>query len=290
MSSIARLLIAPLSIALAVSVVVGCGESAESIQNKGSDTMLQVAQAWAEAYPDISVEVAGGGSGVGISALINGTVDIANCSRAVKPSEIEDAKKATQKEPVEFITGYDALAVYVHKDNPIESITIAQLADVYGKDGKTTTWAQLGVEGLGNITLVGRQNSSGTYVYFREAILGKKGEFKLTTLNQSGSTDLVELVGKTAGAIGYSGMGYKTDEVKFVPVKKDDGAPAVLPSISTVNDKSYPIARPLYMYTLGQPEGATKKYLDWVRGDEAQAILEKQGYVPLPANDRIASK
>ena len=162
------------------------------IKNKGSDTMVNLAQAWAEVYSRISdtvsVEVSGGGSGTGVAALINGTVDIANCSRQIKPKEKEEATKNTGKEPIEFIVGYDALAVYVHKDNPLNEITIPQLAEIYGEEGTITRWDHLGIANSGcrsdKIIRISRQSNSGTYFYFREALLGKERDF------ESGSLDL----------------------------------------------------------------------------------------------------
>ena len=282
----ARRVLFCLGSALVFSGVVGCGPRPLSLQNKGSDTMLEVGQAWAEEYSDVSVEVSGGGSGTGIAALINGTVDIANASRQIKPKEAEAAKKSTGKDPVEYIVGYDALAVYAHKDSPMAEISLAQLMGMYGKDGTVEKWSQMDAEWDGcesdEIVRVSRQNNSGTYVYFREAVLGKEGEYRLGTLDQSGSRDVVELVSNTPCAIGYSGMGYKTDGVKFIKVKAEDGAPAVEPSVESVNDKSYPIARPLYMYTPGPADGAAKAYLDWIMSAAGQKILQDKGYVPLP--------
>ena len=190
------------------------------IKNKGSDTMVNLAQAWSEVYSNnkISVEVSGGGSGTGVAALINGTVDIANCSRQVKDKEKQQAKDNTGKEPIEFIVGYDALAVYVHKDNPIDKITIPQLAEIYGEEGTITRWDDLGVANSGcrsdKIIRISRQSNSGTYFYFREALLGKKRDFELGSLDLHGSKDVVEVIGRTHCAIGYSGMGYATEHVK----------------------------------------------------------------------------
>jgi phosphate transport system substrate-binding protein len=178
----------------------GCTRTAEkkTIQNKGSDTMIELAQAWGEAYHDASVEVSGGGSGVGIAALINGTVDIANSSRAMEEKELQDTKQKTGKDPVLHVVGYDALAIYVHKDNPLAEISLEQLADIYGENGKITKWSQLNVKIPGcdqdEIVRLSRQNNSGTYEYFREAILGKAGKYKLGTIDASGSKDLVTQV------------------------------------------------------------------------------------------------
>ncbi len=258
------------------------------LQVEGSDTMVNLAQAWAERYsevhPNVQVQVSGGGSGVGIASLINGVVDVANASRKMKDKEIARMKENTGKEPVEFIVGQDALAVYVHKDNPIESISIRELADIYGDGGGTTTWAQLGVKNTGcnsgEITRVSRQNNSGTYVYFREAVLDKN-DFKLGSIDQSGSKDVVALVSTTPCAIGYSGMGYATDDVKMVPVAKVKGEAGVAPTVENASSGAYPIARPLHIYTAGEPTGAVKEYLDWIMSPEGQAIVLEMGYVPV---------
>jgi phosphate transport system substrate-binding protein len=259
------------------------------IQDTGSDTMVNLAQAWAEAYakvePTVSVEVSGGGSGTGIAALSSGTVDIANCSRRFEQQEIDTAKKNTGKEPKEFMVGFDALAVYVSKNNPLSEITIEQLADIYAEGGKLTKWSQLGVKlpgGSDEIIRVSRQSNSGTYFYFREAILGKGRDFKLGSRDMQGSKDVVELVANTVSAIGYSGMGYNTPEVKQLHVAKKAGDKFYAPTVESTLDHTYPIARPLFMYTLGEPSGAVKKYIDWVHSDEGQKIVVSSGYVPLP--------
>ena len=262
------------------------------IRNKGSDTMVNLAQAWAEEYGEvsstISVEVSGGGSGTGVAALINGTVDIANCSRQIKEKEKQQALENTGKEPIEFIVGYDALAVYVHKDNPISQITITQLAEIYGEDGELLKWDQLNVANSGcksdKIIRISRQSNSGTFFYFREALLGKNRDFELGSLDLHGSKDVVEVVGRTPCAIGYSGMGYATDHVKMLEVAIDYNAPYYAPNLENVIAKTYPIARPLYMYSLGEPEGASKVYLDWIFSEEGQKIVEKLGFVPLTKN------
>ena len=264
-------------------------EEKVTIQNAGSDTMVNLAQAWAESYASleqkISVEVSGGGSGTGIAALINGTVDIANCSRSMKPSEIEKAVQNTGKEPKEFIVGFDALAVYVHKENPLEKISLQQLADIYGEQGQMTTWSKLDIQYAAcksdEIIRVSRQSNSGTYVYFREAILGKTGDFKLGSRDLHGSKDVVELVANTPCAIGYSGMGYVTDHVKMLKVSKKDGEQAAGPSVENTLNGTYPIARPLYIYSLGEPSGDIKKYLDWILSEAGQSIVSKSGYVPV---------
>jgi phosphate transport system substrate-binding protein len=199
----------------------GGGEQRTLIQNKGSDTLVNVAQAWAEAYqtvhPGVVVAVSGGGSGTGIAAVINGTVDIANSSREIEPDEIALAEKNGQH-PVQHVVGYDALAIFLHADNPIDEMTIAQLKDIYVDGGSVTQWTDLGVEVPGckdqEIVVVSRQNNSGTYAYFRKAVLGA-ADYRLGTRDMHGSKDVVDLVEKTPCAIGYSGLAYATDHVKM---------------------------------------------------------------------------
>jgi phosphate transport system substrate-binding protein len=286
---------------VATGVIVSCGGGGGQapkpantvIQNKGSDTMVNVAQVWAEEYrkaaPDVEVEVSGGGSGVGIAALIRGTVDVANSSRDLKPSEAEQATKNTGKPPVGFTVGFDALAVFVHKDNPLAEITLAQLSDIYAEDGKAARWSALGVTIPGveddTIVRVSRQSSSGTYEFFREHALGNK-DFRLGSRDLNGSKEVVELVGSTPTAIGYSGMGYATAAVKMLKVAKAKGEVAVSPGVAAVHDKSYPLARSLHVYTLGEPQGAVKAYLDWILSDAGQKIVEDSGYVPVPPDAR----
>jgi len=296
-----------LAVAFAI-LVAGCGQKSEEtptsssgksvIQNAGSDTMVNLAQSWAEEYAainsSVSVEVSGGGSGTGIAALINGTVDIANCSRLMKPGEVQRATSNTGMTPQKFVVGYDALAVYVHKDNPLKQISLGQLGEIYGEGGKTTKWSQLGIKHPAcpndEIIRVSRQSNSGTYHYFREAILGKKRDFKLGSRDLHGSKDVVELVGRTPCAIGYSGMGYATEHVKKLKIAKKAGATGYEPSVETALNGTYPIARPLYMYSLGEPTGEVKKYIEWIYSDFGQKIVETSGYVPLPQDERGMAK
>jgi phosphate transport system substrate-binding protein len=270
----------------------GCSRG-PSISITGSDTMVNLAQAWRERYqnvePDVSVQVKGGGSGVGIAAMINGKADITTSSRKMKPGELEEAEKRTGKKPKEFVVGLDGLAIYVHPENPIASITIPQLAELYGTGGEIEKWTDLDVENTacpdGEIIRVSRQNSSGTYIYFREAVLGEDREFKQGTTTQSGSSDVVALVSKTPCAIGYSGIGYRTDDVKVVKVAKTEGQSAVEPTRETTIDGSYPISRPLFIYTLGEPEGEVKAFIEWVLSDEGRKVVEESGYFAVPKNN-----
>ncbi|MCY3592837.1 MAG: phosphate ABC transporter substrate-binding protein [Acidobacteria bacterium] len=282
--------LAPCTLALAAALIAACGGGSGSrsvIQNKGSDTLVNVAQAWAEEYaalrPGTAVAVTGGGSGTGIAAMINGTVDIANSSRKMKDSELELAR-GNGNEPIEFVVGYDALAVYVHPDNPIDEVSLEQLAALYGEGGDVDTWSQYGVEvpgcGSDEIVRVSRQNNSGTYVYFREAVLGERRDFRLGSRDMHGSKDVVDLVENTPCAIGYSGFAYATDHVKMPCVRKGEDGDCVSPSVDSAIDGSYPIARPLFMYTAGQPEGAIREYIDWVLSEEGQCIIYEKGYAP----------
>ncbi len=258
------------------------------IQNKGSDTLVNVAQAWAEAYskvdPNAAVAVSGGGSGTGIAAMINGTVDIANASRKMKESEIKSAESNGQN-PKEHVVGYDALAVYINSANPAKSLSFGQLREIFVRGGKATKWSDVGLKVPGcdsdEIVVVSRQNNSGTYAYFKKAVLGKKGKYRQGTLDMQGSKDVVDLVENTPCAIGYSGLAYATDHVKMACVSKEDGAACVNPSVATASDHSYPIARPLFMYTNGEPTGAIKAYMDWILSDAGQCILLKKGYAPV---------
>jgi len=294
-----RLPLLAVAAALAAAACGGGGGSQAAkpaktvIQNKGSDTMVNVAQVWAEEYrkvaPDVEVEVSGGGSGVGLAALLKGAVDIANASRDIKPSEIEQAEKNTGKKPVGFNVGFDALAVYVHKDNPLSEITLEQLTEIYAEGAKTTRWSEIGVKipGVSDDTIVrvSRQSSSGTYEFFREHALGNR-DFRMGSRDLNGSKEVVELVGGTLTAIGYSGMGYATTAVKMLKVTSKPGSPAVAPTVAAVHDKTYPLARSLHVYTLGEPQGAVKQYIDWILSDAGQKVVEDSGYVPVPPDQR----
>jgi len=283
---------------LAAATIIGSQHLAANdlIQNKGSDTLVNVAQAWAEKYPtinpNVTVAVSGGGSGTGIAAMINGTVDIANASRSMKDKEMKKAKESGQ-DPVEFVVGYDALAVFIHQDNPANEFSFNQLGKIFGRGGDATKWSDLGLTVPGcdsdKIVVVSRQNNSGTYAYFKKAVLKNaakagvivKGSFRQGTLDMHGSKDVVDLVEKTPCAIGYSGLAYATDHLKLACIAKDEGANCVNPSVATASDRSYPIARPLFMYTNGQPEGSIKEYMDWILSEAGQCILVKKGYAPV---------
>ena len=258
----------------------------QTIQNKGSDTIVNLALAWAEArmkkHPEVRISVTGGGSGTGIAALINGTVDIANASREMKPEEIE-AARANGVEPVEHTVARDAIAVVVHPSNPVDGLTIAQLSAIFS--GGIANWLEVGGEDR-PIVLLSRESNSGTHVYFLEQVVrqGDKAAeifFSPDTLLMPSSEGISAEIRQNPNAIGYDGLGYVTPDQKTVAVAPSPDGPFVQPSIETVNSGAYPIARPLYMYTNGQPTGVIKEYLDWILGDEGQEIVETLGFVPL---------
>jgi phosphate transport system substrate-binding protein len=260
------------------------------IENKGSDTIVNLALAWAEYYqkqhPEVRISVTGGGSGTGIAALINGTVDIANASRQIKDEERLQAQ-SNGINPVEFVIARDAIAVIVHPKNPVSKLTLQQVSDIYS--GKINNWSDVGGEDR-PIVRLSRETNSGTHVYFLETVLrlGDKNNttlFSMDTLLLPSSEGIINEVRQNPNAIGYDGLGYVPNDLKIVALAEADGRPYVLPMISTVNDKSYPIARDLYMYTAGEPVGAVKAYLDWILSPEAQQIVTDLGFVPILLNN-----
>jgi len=282
-----------LAIALVLGLLLtGCrplpsdpANPSQTIVNKGSDTIVNLALAWAEAYqrvePGISISVTGGGSGTGIAALINGTVDLANASRQIKPEEREQAQ-ANGFSPVEFVVARDAIAVIVNPSNPVERLTIGQLSDIYS--GKIVNWSVVGGEDR-PIVKLSRETNSGTHVYFLETVLRggdpeDKTFFSPDTLLLPSSEGITAEVRGNPNAIGYDGLGYVTADVKVISVAADAAGPFVQPSSETVNNGQYPIARDLYMYSADQPTGRVLDYLNWILGPEAQRIVTELGFVP----------
>ena len=256
------------------------------IENKGSDTIVNLALVWAERYqemhPEVRISVTGGGSGTGIAALINGTVDIANASRQIKAEEVESAQ-VNGITPVEFVIARDAIAVIVHPDNPVSQLSLQQISDIYS--GKIDNWSEVGGEDR-PIVRLSRETNSGTHVYFLEIVL-RLGEaenetlFSMDTLLLPSSEGIINEIRQNPNAIGYDGLGYVPADLKTIAVATNAAGPFILPSIQTVDDGSYPIARDLYMYTSGEPAGAVKDYLDWILSGEAQAIVAELGFVPV---------
>ncbi len=258
----------------------------ETIENKGSDTIVNLALAWAEFYqeqhPEVRISVTGGGSGTGIAALINGTVDIANASRQIKPEEIE-AAQANGTDPIEFVIARDAIAVIVNPENPVDQLTLQQISDIYS--GKITNWQQVGGENR-PIVRLSRETNSGTHVYFLEEVLrlGEKENktlFSTDTLLMPSSEGIGAEIRQNPNAIGYDGLGYVTHEMKVIGVAKSAQNDYIWPSADSVNNGTYPIARDLYMYTAGEPQGVVKIYLDWILSADAQPIVTELGFVPI---------
>lgn len=259
-----------------------------TIQNKGSDTMVNLALAWAELYqsifPDVSISVTGGGSGTGITALISGTADLANASRAIKSEEVESLR-AEGFEPMEYVVARDAIAVIVNPENPVERLTIPQIADIYS--GKINNWKEVGGEDR-PIVRLSRETNSGTHVYFLETVLrlgdkNNKTLFAPEVLLLPSSVGIADEVRENPNAIGYDGLGYVTEEEKVLAVAIRPEEPYYLPSIDTVNQGQYPISRDLYIYTAGQPGDVIQKYLDWLMTAPAQALVAELGFVPVTA-------
>jgi phosphate transport system substrate-binding protein len=264
--------------------------SNEYLNNVGSDTMVNLALAWAEQFqkenPQSNLSVSGGGSGTGIASLINGTTDIANASRKIKSEEINNAQ-ANGVEPIEFVVARDAIAVIVNPNNPIDQLSLEQLSDIYS--GKINNWQELGGDDR-PIVRLSRETNSGTHVYFLEEVL-RLGEKENNTLF---STDTLllpssEVIGaeirQNPNAIGYDGLGYVTHDMKVVAVSASltDPHSYIYPSAQTVNDGTYPIARDLFMYTAGSPEGFVKRYMEWLFSPDAQNTVTELGFVPIIA-------
>jgi len=271
-------------VAVLVAVILGAGCSRDRwyIQIKGSDTMVNLCQAWAEGfmakYPDIPVAVTGGGSGTGIAALTLGTCDIANCSRRMEPEEVQLARR-NGIEPREFIVALDGIAVVVNPSNPVGQLTLGQLRAIFR--GEITNWKQVGGRDEA-IVVLSRDVTSGTYLYFKEAVLqgpGGQEEFSPQALMIQSSQAMADEVAQNEAAIGYYGMAYVSPRQKAVAVAKADGEPYVEPTPKNVRNGTYPLARPLYMYTNGEPQGNVKLFIDFVLSPEGQELASKQGFV-----------
>jgi phosphate transport system substrate-binding protein len=256
------------------------------IQIKGSDTMVNLGQAWAEEFmnehPDASIAVTGGGSGTGIAALINGTCDIAEASRDMKPQEWEQAKKAGH-DVHEFKVAVDALAVVVNPSNPVKELTFDQLSGIF--TGKITNWNEVGGKDQ-KILVLSRDRNSGTHVYFLEHVLRKGNEkgpeqYAPSTLMLPSTQAIIDEVAQSDSTIGYVGLGYVSPKVKTVAVAKKSGEPFVQPSKADAMNKTYPIARPLLFYTATDPQGAEKTFVDFVLSEKGQKIVEAMDFVPL---------
>ncbi len=258
----------------------GVSNAEEKVTVKGSDTMVILSQRWAEKYmavhADVTIQVTGGGSGTGLSALINGTTDIANSSRPMKNSERDKLKERFGTRGIEIKCALDGLAIYVNKKSPVKELTLAQVKDIY--TGKIRNWNEVGGPDK-KIILYSRENNSGTYVYFLENVLLGE-DFAATTQFLPGTASVVNAVSKDEAGVGYGGSAYGEGIVEL-GVKKDENSPAYTPKLENIATGNYPISRYLYMYVRNRPEGAMKNFIDWTLSDEGQAIVTEVGYFPI---------
>jgi len=267
-------------------VMVGCGGGRKAIQIKGSDTMVNLGQAWTEAFmkenPTLSIAVTGGGSGTGIAAIINKSTDIAQASRNMEPKEIAQAEKKGIV-PNEIHVANDGITLVVNPNNPVNKLTIKQLSDIF--TGKIKNWKEVGGQDK-KIVALSRERNSGTHVFFLEHVikLGDKknpNEFASNVLMMPSSQAIIEEVITNSTAIGYVGLGYLTNKEKALAIAKTASGSYVVPSIQTVTNKTYPVSRSLLFYTVGTPEGGVKQFIDFVLSPAGQAIVKKMDFVPI---------
>jgi phosphate transport system substrate-binding protein len=254
--------------------------SATTITVKGSDTMVILAQRWAEAYmaanPDVTIQVTGGGSGTGISALINGTTDICNSSRPIKPTERQKLKERYGSLGVEIKAARDGLAIYVHPESPIKELSLQQVRDIYL--GAITNWKQVGGPDA-KIVLYGRENNSGTYEYFRDHVLEGK-DFTVSMQSLPGTAAVVNAVSKDKLGVGFGGAAYGKG-IRELKIKKDAGSKAVAPTAASIKSGEYPISRYLFLYLKTRPTGELKSYIDWILSPAGQKLVTDVGYFPI---------
>jgi len=280
---------------LTVSVVgmslSGCarrqsGDERQPVTVKGSDTMVILGQRFAEVYmrnhPGTVIQVTGGGSGTGIAALVNGTTDIAESSRPIKPSEAQQVKDKFGMDVIETPVALDGLAVYVHDSNPVNELTLAQVKAIY--TGKITNWETVGGKDT-PIVLYSRENNSGTYVYFKEHVLENE-DFAPAAQTLAGTAAVVNAVANDPNAIGYGGIAYGVG-IKPLKIKRDETAPAISPTQEEVVSGAYPISRYLYFYTAGRPTNpVADEFIRWVVSKAGQAVVKEVEYYPLPEQMR----
>jgi phosphate transport system substrate-binding protein len=267
-----------------IATVLCLGSAADALAGtltvKGSDTMVVLGQRWAEEYmkknPGTTVQVTGGGSGTGISALINGTTDVCQASRAMKSAEKEKLRERYATTGVEIPVAKDGLAVYLNASNPIGELTTDQLKQIF--TGKITSWKDLGGPDA-KIIVYSRENSSGTYVFFKEHVL-QNADYTPRAQTMPGTAAVVNAVGKEKFGIGYGGAAYAKG-IKVIKVKKDASSAGIAPDKATVQNGSYALSRPLFFYVRNKPSGDIKAFIDWVLTPEGQAVVEKVGYFPI---------
>jgi len=273
-----------ISLFLAVLSIWGCGgnspKETKTITIKGSDTMVLLGQRWAETYmklhPEKRVQVTGGGSGTGIAALINGGTDICEASRPMKDKEKEMVRQRQQKDVSEIPVALDGVAIYVPETSPIQSLTIAQLKAIY--TGTVANWREVGGKDQ-RIVAYSRENNSGTYVFVKEHVLNN-ADFGREIQTLPGTAAVVNAVSKDPASLGYGGIAYAKG-IRAIAIKKDESSQAIVPSMETVDNGTYPLSRQLFFYTAGAPEGETKAFIDWVLSLEGQKICEAVGFYPL---------
>ncbi|MFM2370083.1 MAG: hypothetical protein RL619_2404 [Bacteroidota bacterium] len=253
--------------------------SLNKITVKGSDTMVILSQKWAEVYmqknPGTTIQVTGGGSGVGLAALINGSTDIANSSRPIKASELDKLKQRYNTLGVEIPCAKDGISIYINKSNGVSELTVKQIGLIFA--GKITNWKEVGGVDA-NIKLYGRESSSGTFVYFKDNVV--KTDYAPSCQTLPGTAAIVNAVKKDKYGIGYGGAAY-AEGVKDCKVKKDDKSPGFYPTAETIKNKTYPITRYLYMYLKSRPTGETKAFIDWILSAEGQKVVVATGYFPV---------
>ncbi len=291
---------------LLLTLTVSCKKNSDAqkviISVRGSDTMVNLSQRWASAYmkmnPDVSLQVTGGGSGTGFAALLNRTTDIANASRELKEMEIKKAKSVGII-PRQYKVALDGIAVIVHADNPVDSLTVAELSNIF--TGEYKNWKDVGGDDRA-ITLYGRENSSGTYEYFKNNVLDVESTDKIEDYASSmqvlqGTAALGEAVARDKKGIGFGGVGYFSNrkDVKIIAVKADDDSKAILPAkngrlnLDAVWNGSYPIARYLYCFTDSLTEERSLGFLNFILSGEGQKLVETMEYIPLPEEDEVVN-
>jgi phosphate transport system substrate-binding protein len=263
-----------------VGLLAPLAAAAGTITVKGSDTMVLLGQRWAEAYmkqnPTTSVQVTGGGSGTGISALINGTTDICQASRTMKDAEKEKLRDRYATTGTEIPVARDGLSVYVNASNPLSELSMDQLKLIF--TGKVQNWRELGGPDA-KIIVYSRENSSGTYVFFKEHVL-KNADYSVRAQSMPGTAAVVNAVAREKNSIGYGGAAYAKG-IRVLAIKKDGASPAIAPDMAHVQDGTYPLARPLFFYLRNKPSGDIKAFVDWALSKEGQDIVQKVGYFPI---------
>lgn len=271
---------------IAVTALAALAARAETITIRGSDTMVILAQRWAEVYmgqnPHIRIQITGGGTGTGFAALQNRTADLINASREIRPRELEASIRAFHRRPTQYKVAIDGVAIYVNEANPVTELSIEQLAQIY--TGRVRNWRELGGQDA-PIIVYGRENTSGTYEFFKERVLQGR-DFAADVQTMPGTASVLQAVSKDRNGIGYGGSAF-AGGVRFLSVRADAASPAVAPTEENVVSKKYPIWRYLYIFlNPALDKGAVADYINWIRSDAGQQVVREMGYFPLPAHLR----